>query len=133
MTDQHPLEALALAYAQIIDPWAFEPWSTSAPLDKALAKARAILALPRPGDATGFCWLIEAPGQNYLGTRTIGHHPDFYWTREPEKAVRLFSEAQADGVMMAVRQAFPSLWAFAVNLGEARPVEHGWLAKGATP
>jgi hypothetical protein len=75
---------------------------------------------------TNFSWLIEAPGQNYLGTRDIGHYPEFYWTNNPHKATRFHSQAQADGVMMAVRQAVPDLWAFAVNLGEARPVEHGW-------
>lgn len=77
---------------------------------------------------TAFAWVIEAPGQNYLGTREIGHHPEFYWTPDHAKATRFISKAQADGVMMAVRRMKPALWAFAANLGEARPVEHGWLA-----
>lgn len=76
---------------------------------------------------TQFIWLIEAPGQNYLGTREIGHFPQFYWTSDANKALRFMSKEQADGVMMAVRRLEPSLWAFAVNLGDAWPREHGWL------
>lgn len=78
---------------------------------------------------TDFAWLIEAPGQNYLATREIGHHPEFFWSRDHARAVRFISAEQAYGVMMAVRRMEPALWAFAANLGEARPVEHGW----ATP
>jgi hypothetical protein len=74
-----------------------------------------------------FSWLIEAPGQNYLATREIGHDPRFFWTNDHAKAIRFISKEQADGVMMAVRQLAPELWAFAMNLGEARPVEHAWL------
>ena len=77
---------------------------------------------------TAFAWLIEAPGQRYLGTRDIGHYPDFYWTPNANRATRFYSSAQADGVMMAVRRMDPKLFAFAANLGEARPVEHGWIA-----
>lgn len=74
-----------------------------------------------------FAWLIEAPGPNYLGTRDFGHYPEFYWTRDHTKATRFCSKAQADGVMMAVRQLSPALFAFAISLGEALPVEHGWV------
>lgn len=74
-----------------------------------------------------FGWLIEAPGARYLGTREIGHFPEFFWTTDHALATRFLSEQQADGVMMAVRRMDPALFAFAVNLGDARPVEHGWL------
>lgn len=74
-----------------------------------------------------FVWLIEAPGPNYLATRNIGHYPDFFWSKDPLRAVRFVSHAQADGVMEAVRRMAPELWAFAVNLGEARPVEHKFM------
>lgn len=78
---------------------------------------------------TDFAWLIEAPGPHYLGTRTLGVH-EFYWTAAPSRAVRFVSREAADGVMMAVRHMAPALFAFAVTLGDARPVEHGWIAAG---
>lgn len=78
-------------------------------------------------EMSDFAWLIEAPGARYLGTRDIGHYPEFYWTTDAAKATRFMSSIQADGVMMAVRRLAPELWAFAANLGEARPTEHGWL------
>jgi hypothetical protein len=80
---------------------------------------------------TDFAWLIEAPGQNYLEAREIGHYPEFVWTTDHTRALRFYSKDQADKVMMAVRRLDPKLWAFAVNLGEAWPVEHGWLPDGA--
>lgn len=72
-------------------------------------------------------WVIKAPGQRYLSTREIGHHPEFFWIDDDTRALRFMSKAQADGVMMAVRQLSPKLWDFALTLGEARPVERGWL------
>jgi len=75
---------------------------------------------------TNFAWLIEAPGAHYLGTREIAHFPEFYWTMDHAQATRFYSREQADGVMMAVRRLDPEMFAFAVNLGDARPVEHGW-------
>ena len=77
-----------------------------------------------------FAWLIEAPGQNYLGTWEIGYAPRFRWTTDHGKALRFFSKEQAEGVMRAVRALDPDLWSFARNLGEARPVEHGWFSRG---
>jgi hypothetical protein len=80
---------------------------------------------------TDFAWLIEAPGQNYLEAVEIGHCPYFRWTVDHTKAIRFYSQEQADRVMMAVRALDAALFAFAANLGEARPVEHGWLPDGA--
>lgn len=82
---------------------------------------------------TDFAWLIEAPGQNYLGTREIAYYPEFHWTKDHNAALRFISKEQADGVMMVVRRVCPELFAFAVNLGDARPVEHGWIAAKPTP
>lgn len=73
-----------------------------------------------------YAWLIEAPGQRYLGTRRLGRD-EFFWTQDHHAATRFMSEAQADGVMMAVREANPDLFAFARNIGDARPTEHAWL------
>jgi hypothetical protein len=78
-------------------------------------------------DQEAFAWLIEAPGARYLGTREIGHDPRFFWTIEHSKALRFVSKDAADGAMMAIRALAPELWAFAVNLGEARPTEHAWV------
>lgn len=84
---------------------------------------------PMPYNSTQFAWLIEAPGQNYLYVRTIGTMTDFSWTKDHNKALRFMNEAQADTAMMAIRGLAPAVFGFAVTLGEARPVEHGWLAE----
>lgn len=78
-----------------------------------------------------FAWLIEAPGGHYLAVREMATRHEFYWTREAILATRFLSAAQADAVMMAVRPLHPDLFGFAVTLGEARPVEHGWLSDAA--
>ena len=78
-------------------------------------------------DREAFAWLIEAPGARYLGTHEIGHDPRFFWTVDHTKALRFVSKDAADGAMMAIRALAPELWAFAVNLGEARPTEHAWI------
>lgn len=79
-----------------------------------------------------FAWLIEAPGQNYLGARNIAHYPEFYWTADANSALRFWSKDQADLTASAVRRMQPALWAFAANLGEAWPREHGWLTQAAS-
>ena len=74
-----------------------------------------------------FYWLIEAPGQNYLASRQTKGFGEFYWTRDHTQALRFFSEAQADDTAVAIRRMAPELWGFALTLGEAKPVEHGWI------
>lgn len=81
---------------------------------------------------TDFAWLIEAPGVFYLGARTLGRH-EFYWTQDNNKALRFFNSEQADQCMMAVRELNPDLFAFARNLHDPRPVEHGWLEQTTKP
>lgn len=76
--------------------------------------------------ATHFCWLIEAPGAHYLAARKLAVH-EFFWTKDHNRALRFFSAEHADLTMMAVRALAPALFEFARTLGEARPVEHGWL------
>ena len=71
-------------------------------------------------------WLIEAPGTKYLAVREIAHSHTFHWSGEHDKALHFRTEAQADGLMMAVRQLAPELFGFAVTLGDARAVEHAW-------
>ena len=81
------------------------------------------------GEREQFAWLIEAPGPSYLAAHEgVGHIHEFRWTREPNEALRFYSQQQADAAMMAVRQLDPRLWGFAAVLGEARPVEHVWIA-----
>ena len=75
-----------------------------------------------------FAWLIEAPGQHYLGTREIAHYPEFFWTTDSHRAIRFFSQEHADGVMTALRRMEPELFSFAKSLGDAKAVEHGWIA-----
>lgn len=82
-------------------------------------------------EASMFCWLIEAPGAHFLATRTLGCH-EFHWTTDPNAALRFWSEQQADQTMMAVRELNPDLFGFAVTLGDARAVEHGWLFQSNT-
>ena len=74
-----------------------------------------------------FVWLIEAPGPQYLRTRNIGHYPDFAWTNDASKAIRLYSKEQADGLMMAIRPLVPALFAFELTLGNAQVREHAWM------
>ncbi len=84
------------------------------------------LSAPSASALTDFAWLIEAPGQSYLAARDLGGH-HFFWTREPNHALRFWSKDQADLVMMAVRNHVPALFGFAGTLGEAWPREHGYL------
>ncbi len=81
---------------------------------------------------TDFSWLIEAPGPYYLGARKVGRY-EFFWTDNPSRATRFMSAEQADGVMMAVRELKPDMFAFAVNLRDARPIEHGWVSDDSAP
>lgn len=86
------------------------------------AQGTGVESLPQ-----AFCWLIEAPGANYLSTWSIGGATRFRWASDPNKALRFYSREQADSVAMAVRALDPDLWGFAGTLGEAWPREHGWL------
>lgn len=75
-----------------------------------------------------FAWLIEAPGPRFLGARCIGGYHHFYWSSDANEGVRFVNREQADACMMSIRAAVPALFAFAVNLGDASPREHGWLS-----
>ncbi|HJR83471.1 MAG TPA: hypothetical protein VJ775_06045 [Sphingomicrobium sp.] len=77
-----------------------------------------------------FAWLIEAPGPNYLATWEIAGCAEFCWTRDAHKGLRFWNADQADMAARAIRNLNPDLWAFARLLGEARPVEHGFLPAG---
>lgn len=90
---------------------------------------------PEPVDPGGeseksseFAWLIEAPGQSYLCSVSLGTSHYFNWRSDHSKALRFHSYDQAGAVMMAVRQLDRNLFAFEANLGDAKAVEHGWLA-----
>lgn len=74
-----------------------------------------------------FAWLIEAPGNNYLGARNIAHTPEFYWTKDHNKALNFCSAEQANDTMMAIRALSPTLFEFARTLGDAMVTEYGWL------
>lgn len=89
---------------------------------------------------TGFPWLIEAPGLQYLSVQKIGVE-QFRWTTDHDKAIRFISEVQADAVLSALRAldrelhlernpgnlSWGTLFAFEPTLGNATAVEHGWL------
>lgn len=77
--------------------------------------------------ADEYAWLIEAPGQRYLAVQRLTHSNSFQWSQDHNKAVRFHSREQADAVMMAIRQAIPDLFGFEKTLGNAMPVEHGWM------
>lgn len=75
-----------------------------------------------------FCWLIEAPGANYLSVRQLSTNPaDFVWTSDAAKALRFWSREQADLAAGAIRALHPELWGFALTLGEAWPREHAFI------
>ncbi len=72
-------------------------------------------------------WLIEMPGA-YLSARRLGGY-EFFWTTEPNLALRFHDKDQADLAMMAIRQLRPELF-FGYVDGKAswfKPVEHRWL------
>ena len=76
-----------------------------------------------------FCWLIEAPGQKYLAARALpATYYEFVWTGDANTALCFRDREQARLTMMAIRRLLPELFAFEQTLGDANPVEHGWLA-----
>lgn len=74
-----------------------------------------------------FRWLIEAPGPRYLAVRELGGF-QFYWTASHDEALCFKSERQADLTMLAIRDLVPMLFDFEKNLGNAKAIEHGWMA-----
>lgn len=86
-----------------------------------------------------FRWLIEAPGPKYLAVQRLSQSDNFEWTTDHNEALAFRSKEQADALMMAVRQidrrlnshdGIPSslsLFGFEISLGNAKPVEHGWM------
>lgn len=83
---------------------------------------------------TDFRWLIEAPGPKYLAVQKLHASDNFEWTADHNKALAFRSEQQADELMMAVRQMDrqingfdKGLFGFECSLGNAKPVEHGWM------
>ena len=74
-----------------------------------------------------FAWLVEAPGQQYMTACKIGNGYVFKWTKDHLRAIRFYTEEQADLTMMSVRALDKELFGFAVTLGDARAVEHSWL------
>ena len=88
-----------------------------------------------------FAWVIEAPGPRYLAVQRLKMSDNFGWTTDHNKALRFYSQEQADALMMAVRQmdreigglknhnqlVSGALFAFETTLGNAKPVEHGWF------
>lgn len=84
---------------------------------------------------TDFRWLIEAPGPRYLTYGRLRMSCNFVWTEDHNLALAFRSREQADGLMMAVRQMDrqingfdKGLFAFEATLGDAKAVEHGWMA-----
>jgi hypothetical protein len=78
-----------------------------------------------------FRWLIEAPGQQYLGVRKLTGRHDFVWTRDHNTALHFKSEEQADLMMNALRDLDRKLFGFDETLGPTRMTEHGWIDKAA--
>jgi hypothetical protein len=105
--------------------------------------ADAILAeqtLLAKQQTTDFSWLIEAPGQRYLAVQRLHMSDNFEWTADHDKALAFRSRDQADALMMAVRQMDrqingfdKGLFAFEATLGNAVPVEHGWMTTVSRP
>ena len=131
MTETPTDKKLSERFAEARDAKVF----SGALLDEAQAALRLAESHPSAireaveGEREQFAWLIEAPGPSYLAAHEgVGHIHEFRWTREPNEALRFYSQQQADAAMMAVRQLDPRLWGFAAVLGEARPVEHVWIA-----
>jgi hypothetical protein len=89
-----------------------------------------------------FRWLIEAPGIKYLAVQRLTSSAAFEWTADHNKALAFRSEAQADDMLAALRQmdrlhdsyenngklSWGKLFAFEPTLGNAKAVEHGFMA-----
>lgn len=82
-----------------------------------------------------FRWLIEAPGPRYLAVQRLRMSDTFEWTADHNRALAFRSEEQADALMMAIRQMDrqqndfdKGLFGFEHTLGNAKAVEHGWMA-----
>lgn len=80
---------------------------------------------------TEFTWLVEAPGPHYLATRVVGRQSEFVWLTDANRALRFYTLEQADGVMCALKKLQPDLFAFASNLRDAKPTQHGFLSRTA--
>lgn len=80
-------------------------------------------------DDTEFTWLVEAPGPHYLSTRGGGSKSEFVWHKDANRALRFYTLEQADAVLCAIRKLQPDLFAFAANLHDPKPVQHGFLCR----
>jgi hypothetical protein len=85
-----------------------------------------------------FRWLIEAPGARYLAVQRFRMSDNFEWTCDHNRALAFRSKEQAEALMMAIRQmdreyATGALFAFEATLGNAKPVEHGWVTRPPAP
>jgi hypothetical protein len=90
-----------------------------------------------------FHWVIEAPGHYYLAVQRLSQSDNFEWTADHSKALKFCSSEQADALMMAVRQmdrelesrksngqlSWGRLFSFEPSLGNAKAIEHGWMAQ----
>ena len=103
---------------------------------KYLEKRNAELALAavKATRRDDYRWLIEAPGLRYLAVQRLHMSDNFEWTLDHNKALAFRTKEQADALMMAVRQMDRALngfdkglFAFEAQLGNATPVEHGWM------
>lgn len=95
-----------------------------------MADCKRVCQALREGDRVkpDFRWLIEAPGQRYLGVREMSCRHDFIWTQDHNNALAFRSEKQADQMMSALRDMDRKLFGFDETLGPARAIEHGWMA-----
>ena len=70
-------------------------------------------------------WLIEMQGPAFLGVRHLGGY-EFFWTEEVNQALWFLDRAQADLVMMAVRQLRGDLFPTCLTRIPCA-VEHIWI------
>lgn len=104
------------------------------------AMVRAMInGMPSNSD---FRWLIEAPGPRYLAVQRLSGSDNFEWTTDHNRALAFRTKEQADGLMAALRLmdraltakinhgklSWGDLFAFEPKLGNAKAVEHGWIA-----
>lgn len=108
---------------------------------KRLETEKAALAVAAASHRADFRWLIEAPGTRYLAVQRLTASAEFEWTADHNKALAFRSKEQADNMMTALRQmdrlhdsydnggklSWGKLFAFEPTLGNARPVEHGFI------
>lgn len=73
-------------------------------------------------------WIVEAPvldqGHQFLGVRNYNGDHQFFWTPDPNQAIHLTTELQADEFSEALKKLNPALFNFGRPVtGDTKSIE----------